>query len=306
MKERKQKLWGIWATIGLLLSLNKLVYSANDVFILKSDDPTAYDEVIIGIQESLGNIPLQIFSLKDNAALEPAAIQAIQSQKPSIVVGIGGRAAELVNHHFPSVPLVYCMVFDSTPFASSPQAVGITLNVSAQDQFSTLKNILPQVRRLGVIFDPTRSMPLITEGRKAAAALNLILVEKPIKSSFEIANAIKDLIWTVDALWMIPDRTAISKESFRYLLEASLNRKVPIMAFSEGFVKGGALLALSPDYTGIGHQTANLVKKILDGSNPASLSSPSPKTTLVLNLNTAKALNITIPPSILLEAGKIF
>ena len=163
-----------------------------------------------------------------------------------------------------------------------------------------------QAHRVGVVFDPSLSTSIINDGHQAATKHGLVLVEKPVKSSFEIANALKESIWTIDALWMVPDRTVVSKESFRYMLEATLNRKIPLVTFSEGFVKGGALMALAPDYQGIGRQAGELVKKIIAGTPPRDIPRPTPKTGIVLNLNTAKALNITVPPSVLLEVGKIY
>ena len=291
--------------IALLGISSRPVLSA-DVFVLRSDDPSAYDEVLQGFQEILGAASSETFSLKGSSDLESTAARIIRTQQPRVTLAIGGRAANLINRQFPHIPMVFCMVFDTSPFERAQNITGISLHVSAQDQFETLKSVLPQARRIGVLFDPGRSASLISDGRKAASSLDLVLVEKPVKSSFEIANAIKELIWTIDALWMVPDRTVISKESFRYMLEASLNRKVPILAFSEGFVKGGALMALSPDYPGIGRQAGQLAKKILSGSSASGLPFSSPKSNIVLNLNTAKALNITIPPSVLLEVGKIY
>jgi len=104
---------------------------------------------------------------------------------------------------------------------------------------------------------------------------------------------------------MIPDQTVVSKESFRYMLEATLNRKIPILAFSPSFVKGGALLALAPNYQEMGRQAGRLVQKILGGTSPGSLPPVHPQGSLFLNLNTAGALNINIPTEVLQKAEQI-
>ncbi|MCX5868512.1 MAG: hypothetical protein NT009_13735 [Proteobacteria bacterium] len=222
-----------------------------------------------------------------------------------MALAVGSQAATLMKNNFSGVPMIFCMVFDSRSYQGE-NVTGIGLNVPALAQFQALKSILPSARRIGVVFDPGQSSSLVEDGRQAVSALNLVLVEKTVASSFEISNAIKELIWNIDVLWVIPDRTVVFKESFRYMLEASINRKVPILAFSEAFVKGGALLAVAPDYPGIGHQAGALAKKILSGISPVSLPSLSPQGQIVLNLNTAKALSISIPPEVLKGVGKIY
>ena len=292
---------------GFLIFL--LVFSgparAAEVFVIAGKNLAAFAEVIQGFTEAIGRIPMQTLNLNENGNLEETQSQALRQSKSPVALAVGSQAATLIKNSFPGIPMIFCMVFDSHQYQGE-NITGIGLNVPALAQFQALKSILPSARRIGVVFDPGQSSALVEDGRQAAAALNLVLSEKTVTSSFEISNAVKEMIWNIDALWVIPDRTVVSKESFRYMLEASINRKVPILAFSEAFVKGGALLAVAPDYPGIGHQAATLAKKILGGASPAGISPLSPPGQIVLNLNTAKALSISVPPEVLKGVGKIY
>lgn len=296
-----------WFALGFLVFL--IVFPgparAAEVFIITEKNLSAFDEVIQGFTETIGKVPSQTLNLKKDGTLEETQTQALRQSKSPVALAVGSQAATLMKNNFPGIPMIFCMVFDSRPYQGE-NVTGIGLNVPALAQFQALKSILPSARRIGVVFDPGQSSVLVEDGRQAVAALNLVLAEKTVTSSFEISNAVKEIIWNIDALWVIPDRTVVSKESFRYMLEASIDRKVPILAFSEAFVKGGALLAVAPDYPGIGHQAANLAKKILGGASPGGIPPLSPPGQIVLNLNTAKALSISISPEVLKGVGKIY
>lgn len=278
---------------------------AAEVFVIAGKNLAAFAEVIQGFTETVGKIPFQTLNLNEDGNLEETQSQALRQSKSAVALAVGSQAAALIKNGYPGIPMIFCMVFDSHQYRGE-NITGIGLNVPALAQFQALKSVLPSARRIGVVFDPGQSLALVEDGRQAAAALDLVLAEKTVTSSFEISNAVKEMIWNIDTLWVIPDRTVVSKESFRYMLEASINRKVPILAFSEAFVKGGALLAVAPDYPGIGRQAAGLAKKILGGASPGGIPPLLPPGQIVLNLNTAKALSISIPPEVLKGVGKIY
>ncbi len=298
--------FGIFSlAVFIFLLLLPAFSSAAEVFVLKSNDIPAYDEVLRGFGEVVGENAFVTFSLKGNSASAAKAMPTVQAGQYSVILAVGSESARVAREQLADVPTVFSMVLDPTEFQKNEKITGVNFQVPARSQFQALISILPKARRIGVIYDPTLSLFIVRDGRQAAAALDLTLVEKPISSSNEIANAIKEMIWTVDVLWMIPDQTVVSKESFRYMLEATLNRKIPILTFSQSFVKGGALLALAPNYQDMGRQAGRLVQKILGGTSAGSLPSAHPQGYLFLNLNTANALNLSVPPEILLKAEQI-
>lgn len=253
------------------------------------------------VQEKLEQAPLEPEAFSVSGARHPEKV----SQAPAAIFAVGSQAAELARREFPEVPLVFSMVLNTEPYLGQENTTGIAMKIHPRDQLRAFKNILPRIRRIGVIYDPVQNRSTIAEAQVAAREMGLTLLEKRVSDPREIANAIKDLMYVVDALWMIPDQTVVSKESFRYMLEATLNRKIPILTFSQSFVKGGALLALAPNYQDMGRQAGRLVQKILGGSSPGSLPSAHPQGYLFLNLNTASALSINIPADILQKAEKI-
>jgi putative ABC transport system substrate-binding protein len=273
------------------------------LYILMNGQQPAYQQVIQGLSETAPGISLTIFDLSNPDT--PGKIRS--SPPPAALLTLGSQALKFAQEIFPQIPTIYAMILNPDLYLSpEANATGIPLKIRPRTQLETFKRFFPSLKRVGVIFDPGENQATVTEAQSAARELGLILVEKRVTNQREIGNAIKDIIWTIDALWMIPDSTVVSKESFQYLLENSLDRRFPLFAFSENFVKAGALLALAPRYQDIGRQAGTLLKQVLSGKSPKSLPPLYPESRLILNLKTASALNLSLPPELLNRAEKTF
>lgn len=283
--------------------------SGSSVVIIQSGKHSAYQEVVSGFTQTVTGVGSTIFELPGNPEEQLEVRRKILSgpAPPGVILAIGTQATQFAQKEFLRTPLVFCLVTNPDRLQlSGPFITGIDLLVSPSEQLETLSQAVPGVKRLGVIYNPDISQATVDKGNAAGRELGIVLVEKRIRGTKEIANAIKDMMWVVDALWMIPDPTIVSKESFQYLLQTSIERRIPLLAFSEGFVKGGALLALAPDYEDIGRQAGLVAREILGGKSPGSIPLKHPKGHLILNLNTAQALGVNIPPEILGKADKIY
>ena len=102
---------------------------------------------------------------------------------------------------------------------------------------------------------------------------------------------------------MHPDPLAFSHR--RDIAEFGLRRKIPVVA-AYGFAEAGGLLSFDAYWPDVSGRAASYVDKILKGAKPADLPIEQPsKFELVINLRTAKALGLTIPPSVLARADEI-
>jgi putative tryptophan/tyrosine transport system substrate-binding protein len=90
------------------------------------------------------------------------------------------------------------------------------------------------------------------------------------------------------------------------LAQLALVRRLPLMGVSRAFMEPGALMTYGPDLPAIFRRAAVYVDKILKGEKPANLPVEQPtKFELIVNLETANALGITIPPSIMVRADEV-
>lgn len=120
----------------------------------------------------------------------------------------------------------------------------------------------------------------------------------------ELAAAFESLSKAVDVLFALPDPIVYSGVSARYVLLFSLQRRIPLVAFSAAYVKGGALMGLYTDPADIGRQWGTMVRRILNGEDPGSIPLEFPqKIRLGWNRKVAGRLGIPEPDQKALEPG---
>ena len=162
-------------------------------------------------------------------------------------------------------------------------------------QFQHLREIIPDLKRVGVIFNPLNSMGEIEQARRAARDSGLTLVEIPVTSESEVLQQAEGLKGRVDVLWSVADSTVFTPRSVDSILLLTLRDGIPFVGLSPSFVKAGALLSFSCDYEDVGSQSAEQALEILAGKPPAEVSVVFPRRiSLFLNLNTARAIHLEI------------
>jgi putative ABC transport system substrate-binding protein len=185
--------------------------------------------------------------------------------------------------------------------------LGVLLEVPFDRQLAIIHNLLPNAKRLGVLYDPSKTGPTITEARRQAKASGFELNVRPVSSDKDIPVATRALLPQVDALWLIPDSTVLNEDSLRFLLGVSLDLTVPIVGFSAEFVRSGALLGLSVSYPDTGRQAGQLAKRLLEGRLLPRGDTVAPDhIRLSLNQKTAKFLRLTIPEEILRQVEDLY
>lgn len=226
------------------------------------------------------------------------------SAEVSLVIAIGSKALEIAMREHKDIPVLFVMVVN--PRISSPNVTGISLDIPPEAVFKTLKQILPNSKRIGVIYNPVQTRALFESGASKAGQFGLELVGVRIKGPEDVYGGIRSIIGKVDALWMLPDTTVYTPESSQDVLLVSLREKLPVIGLSTFYVKAGALFSLSCDYRDIGAQAAGLAESILsNGISGAAVLQPR-KTEIAINLITAERIGIVFPESMIKEASNVY
>ena len=148
---------------------------------------------------------------------------------------------------------------------------------------------------MGVIYDPSKTGNIIAKAEKKVVDAGMNLVKYEIDSSKEVSEAIENIIGKIDALWLLPDSTVVTKKSFGFIKSTTLENKIPLLCTSDVFVKAGALAAVFSDYKCVGIQAAQLSERILEPSSPDSLGIVNPDSfKLAINTDTAKKLGLNL------------
>ena len=186
---------------------------------------------------------------------------------------------------------------------------GMSLLAPETDQktLELLKETLPKTRRVAMIFDPKNQGMLLRVKATKTAALKLAIEFQPIPalSRSELADALtaaaKD---PPDALIVLSPIYAAYRNEVG---DFATKTRVPLSFDTSGLAgEAGALLSYGADLSALFRRAATFVDKILKGAKPADLPIEQPtKFELVINLKTAKALGLAVPPSLLTRADKV-
>ncbi len=290
----------------LILTFFAFEARAAEVTVFKSSDFAAYDQAIAGFKEVITGVELSEENMKGNTEVGGKIIEGIKTRNPKVILALGTRAAELSCKEIKDIPIVFCMVMNPEKYGiKGENIIGVAMEVSPEKQIFNFKSALPSLRSIGIVYNPEKSGNRVKAGKKACQKLGIKLIEKKVSSPKEVPGAFRDLVGTVDAIWLLPDNTVLTKASFNFILKTAMEEKIPLLAFSEILVKGGALLAFSTDYRNVGNLAGSLVKKILSGVAPNTLSLASPEGELILNLHIADFLGIKIKEEIKQKAKVI-
>jgi putative tryptophan/tyrosine transport system substrate-binding protein len=280
----------------LFIFLSSSCWAAT-VAILQSSDDAYFNEALAGIKEVV-SADTHIIILEGNLEHIDSSIKKIRSKNPEVIVAIGPLAVRTAREKIPGIPLVYCMCGDCGAEFFGTYSTGVILKTTPSMEFSYLRDTIPRVKKIGVLYNKNKIPKKIDEARSASADSDLKLIEAPFGSEKEIMKALKKIISGIDLLWIIPDwdLDALSMD----ILDETYRNNIPVMIYSGNHVKKGALMSLEPDFREVGRQTGHIVNKILKGSSLSSVRPESPKAfKFYINTTIAKKIGITIPDRIL-------
>ncbi len=280
---------------------------AYEIAILKSADIAAYNEAVNGFKAGMPNsTTFSEYDLQGDVGKGRKIAKKLRASDVSLVLAVGLKAALAAKLEILDIPVVFCMVLNPDKYdLKAPNLTGVMLEVPIERQLSTIRAILPRAKPVGVLYDPEKTGPLVEEARRLAVKFGLEMVERQVRSEKDVPTALRELLLKVDALWLIPDSTVLTEDSFRFLLGTALDHNIPVFGFSEEFVRSGAMASLSVSYRDVGKQTGGLASKILtDRTSFPSNPIPPEKIRMALNLKTAKFLGITIPPYVVSSADE--
>jgi ABC-type uncharacterized transport system substrate-binding protein len=290
-----------------LVALFAIPVRAENIAVVLSSDAAPYQEALEGFREVVRHriAGVQILQ-KDNPAAWQQQLKKLRSEiEPDLLFVIGTSALQLVSEDIKNRPVVHALAFN--PFsgtAARKNVHGISMIPTANQAISLLKELNAKIRRVGTIYDPSRSGFLISQARAAFQKNGLQLVAQEAHAVSDIGAALKLLEAEIDALWMWPDEMFLADDIVQRILLFSFERKVPVLGLSERHTEIGALLSLSyGSAKDMGRQAAELANSVLGEGRLVSMPLvPLRQIRVTLNLKSARRLDIEMPASIIQRA----
>jgi putative ABC transport system substrate-binding protein len=234
--------------------------------------------------------------------------------KVDVIVTVGS-AVPTLKQATADIPIVFAVAIDPVGnglVASLARPGGNVTGLSIQaaelagKRLELLREVVPQLHRLAIMFDAGNPQPTLEMDETQAAARTLSLEVAPleIRRAEDIAPAFEALKPPADALYVAVDQLVVA--NLTQILTLALGARLPTMFSTREFVKAGALMSYGPNYSDMFRHSAEYVDKILRGTKPGDIPVEQPtKFELVINSTTAKALGLNVPPMLLASADEV-
>jgi putative tryptophan/tyrosine transport system substrate-binding protein len=172
-------------------------------------------------------------------------------------------------------------------------------------QIELVKEAVPSVARLGVLWDTTIGTVQFHATETASRPSGITLESFPIRGVDDIKDAVERAArQQVHGLVVLTSPLIFNQRS--QIADLALKARLPTISLFNSFPKVGGLMAYGPNLASMFNQAASYVDRILSGANPGELPIERPsKFELVINLKTAKALDLTVPPTLLARADEV-
>ena len=291
--------------LSLLLSmlLHAPQVFASDILVIQSLEIKPYSEALQGCRSVCKKRTQRLIS-SDFSEEELTA--KVRKYAPDLILAIGQDALTKVRG-IRDVPIVYLMVLNPQSLVrEGGNVTGVSMNIAPERQLSQLRQFLPHVGKICVLFDPGKSGEFVTRAHGAASSMELNLLTKGVHSPREAVAAVYGMKGKIDALWLLPDTTVISPETIDLLLLSSIQNRIPVFTFSEKYAEKGALLSLEIDPAEVGRQAGEMANRILTGTNVKGIAMEDARVGIMtVNMIVAKKLGIAINGNVFKQARVI-
>jgi putative ABC transport system substrate-binding protein len=178
-----------------------------------------------------------------------------------------------------------------------------TVGEMAAKRVEFLKAIVPDISRVAFLANAATVRQAVTGTEAAGRTLGVQVSTVLVRNPSELADAFSTLK-KAHVGGLVVDLTL--QEHWRQIVDLAFKGSLPTVSGPREFVEAGGLIAYGPHFPDLFRRAATYVDKILKGARPGDLPMEQPtKFELVINLKTAKALGLTIPPSLLLRADQV-
>ncbi|CAM2922318.1 ABC transporter substrate-binding protein [Vibrio rarus] len=259
------------------------------------------------------NLQFDYKTAQGNPAIAVQIARQFVGDNPDVLVGIATPTAQALVSATRTIPVVFTAVTDPVGAKLISQLEKPGKNVTGLSDLSPvaqhvdlIKEILPQAKTIGVVYNPgeANAVSLVEILKATAKEKGLTVVESTALKSADVLSATQAIVAKSDVIYAPTDNTVAS--AIEGMIVAANQAKKPVFGGATSYVEKGAIASLGFDYYQIGVQTADYVAAILDGQAPGSLDvKVAQGSDLAISQTAAKKLGIAIPQSVVARATEI-
>jgi putative ABC transport system substrate-binding protein len=278
----------ITSNLLILLALATLLPSlaqAYDILVLQSRRDAGYEEVLKGFRTGT-RASQRTVVISDYAEVD--VVRIVREDHPKLVLAVGDAALKAARK-VQQTPIIAVMALS---IGSQRNLTGVTM-FAPPERYCNLFALM-KVRRVGIIHNPAKTGRYLRQARLAAGDAGIELVVREVSSPRETMAQLSSLAGKVDALWMLPDVTAVTRESTEAYFRFGQEQSVPVVSFAGSYLGLGAAAVVEIDRTEMGRQVGDMVAELLGGGTIDDLPPRHPRiTTYKTNPAVLKKLGLT-------------
>ena len=276
--------------------------SAYSVLALKSADIRPYDTAVEGFRSTCNCSVTEV----DYSELRDIDLAAeVRLENPSLVLAVGldaVRGAARIKER----PVVYTMIANPPHLpASASNISGVSMNLSPSKYLAAIKDVFPNVRRIGILYNPSTEKGFVDEVISLAQSRHLTIVAEQVTNAASAPALINSMKGRIDLYWMIPDSTIVNSETVNFLLLFSFQNKIPLFSFSRKYVEMGATAGLTISPFDMGAEAGDIARRVLSPSFSGPLRLETSKSVITINMKIVSKFGLKVRESVLQKADRV-
>ncbi|PYQ27131.1 MAG: ABC transporter substrate-binding protein [Acidobacteria bacterium] len=286
----------------------------NDVIDVKDAERGVLDGLRESGLEDGRDYEVQILNAQGDMATVSALIDSAITGGADMLITFSTPTLQAALRRAQNVPVVYNYVASGLKAGAgksntdhAPNVTGVSLLPANDEALTLIKTHFPNIRKLGTLYCPAETNMVNAKIAldEAAKRLGFEVVYVPAETATDVPDASAALMSRdIDAVLQIPGNLTAS--AFGSIGEAARRAHLPVFAFQKSQAIGGAMVVVARDYNDSGRHAAHLAARIMRGENPKKIPLEDfAKTSLIVNLDAARALDITLPPALVQSAKDV-
>lgn len=280
-------IFGAWLFVFALLIFSAEVNAQTKsvaIFSYQQDEVTA--EMTEGIREVMRtagfregrNLRLRLVDAQGSSErAQQLALDTVRG-KPDVVIVLSLPAAQAVMKYTTQIPVVFAGITDPVEGElvsgwgpSGSNVTGVTDSLPLQKRVALIKQISPQARRVGVIYNPTdaSSVAAVKAFQESLTGSGLIAIELTVLRPLEVGSAARSLIEKVDVFQTFLDPTV--NQAYVALAQVADDARIPLLGWDVKDVRAGAVAALDLTAQDLGSAAGRLALRVLRGAKPGAI-----------------------------------
>lgn len=264
------------------------------------------------------NLKVDFKSAQANFGTAQQIARQFVGEAPDVIVPITTPTSQAVAAATKDIPVIFSTVTDPVAAKIVPKfekpggnVSGVADPVPIEQMLKTMKELVPNLKKLGFVYDPSLPNSIVTTKAIKAMApkFGIETVDSAAMGLNNVPAAGQALVGRVDAIYVPNDTTVYAV--FESLVKVAQDGKVPLFSSERRSVERGAVATVGLDFRRMGLETAGMVDKVLKGAKPGDLdvldmTKLPDALSLYINKGAAEKMGVTLSPQMLKRAAHVY